>query len=276
MKDYYRILGVRAEAGEEEIKKAYRKLAMKYHPDHNHGDKEAEERFKEINEAYAVLMDPVKKGHYQESERHKSQAGFRYGRRSTGFSYSQEDILRDFFRQAHTNPFLQELMREFQRRGMRFDSSFINQTFFGGRGVYFGGAFSSGRTGTWSGRPGHRNPPGVRRNVSTNFRTPSEKSFISKVGRFFKNKILAPLLVEVPHRTIGKNITYKLAIDRDLADRGGLVMISHPRSDAGSKLSVRIPPGIRAGNKLRLKGQGLRKGKKDTRGDLYLEISIKK
>lgn len=56
-KDYYNVLGVGKNASDEEIKRAYRKLAMKYHPDRNPNKKEAEERFKEINEAYAVLSD---------------------------------------------------------------------------------------------------------------------------------------------------------------------------------------------------------------------------
>mgnify|MGYP000017642611 CR=1 FL=1 len=64
MKDYYAILGVSREATQEEIKKAYRRLALQYHPDRNPGDKEAEERFKEINEAYAVLSDPEKRAQY--------------------------------------------------------------------------------------------------------------------------------------------------------------------------------------------------------------------
>ena len=54
-RDYYEVLGVSKDADAKEIKKAYRKLAMKYHPDKNPGDKEAEEKFKEINEAYEVL-----------------------------------------------------------------------------------------------------------------------------------------------------------------------------------------------------------------------------
>jgi len=63
-KDYYKILGVERNASEDDIRKAYRKLAMKYHPDRNPNDKEAEERFKEINEAYQVLSDAKKRGHY--------------------------------------------------------------------------------------------------------------------------------------------------------------------------------------------------------------------
>lgn len=63
-KDYYKILGVERNASEDDIRKAYRKLAMKYHPDRNPNDKQAEERFKEINEAYQVLSDTNKRTHY--------------------------------------------------------------------------------------------------------------------------------------------------------------------------------------------------------------------
>jgi curved DNA-binding protein len=63
-KDYYKVLGVERNASEDDIRKAYRKLAMKYHPDRNPNDKQAEERFKEINEAYQVLSDSKKRAHY--------------------------------------------------------------------------------------------------------------------------------------------------------------------------------------------------------------------
>ena len=65
-RDYYEVLGVSKTATEAEIKKAYRKLAMKYHPDYNPGDKEAEEKFKEINEAHEVLSDPEKRQRYDQ------------------------------------------------------------------------------------------------------------------------------------------------------------------------------------------------------------------
>src|SRR5688500_741401 len=64
MADYYNVLGVARTASDDEIKKAYRKLAMQYHPDRNGGSREAEEKFKEITEAYDVLRDPGKRSAY--------------------------------------------------------------------------------------------------------------------------------------------------------------------------------------------------------------------
>ncbi|MGD9224170.1 MAG: DnaJ C-terminal domain-containing protein, partial [Desulfobacteraceae bacterium] len=83
--DYYQILGVDKHASESQIKKAYRKLAMKYHPDHTKGDKNSEEKFKRISEAYAVLSDPEKRKQYDT-----------FGSADFQQRFSQEDIFRNF------------------------------------------------------------------------------------------------------------------------------------------------------------------------------------
>lgn len=72
IKDYYKVLGVSADAGEDEIKAAYRKLAKKYHPDSHPGDKTCEEKFQEINEAYSVLSDADKRKKYDEEVQTRS------------------------------------------------------------------------------------------------------------------------------------------------------------------------------------------------------------
>ena len=78
-RDYYEVLGVARTASPDELKKAFRKLAMQYHPDKNPGDKKAEERFKEINEAYEVLSDQGKRQSYDQFGHMGPQAGFRPG-----------------------------------------------------------------------------------------------------------------------------------------------------------------------------------------------------
>src|SRR5947209_1910729 len=84
-KDYYKILGVSKKAGEKEIRSAYRKLARKYHPDVNPGDKAAEEKFKEINEANEVLSDPEKRKQYDELSEYYQQYGRVPGSAGSGF-----------------------------------------------------------------------------------------------------------------------------------------------------------------------------------------------
>ena len=83
--NYYDILGIDKNASKEDIKSAYRRLALRYHPDRNPGNKEAEERFKKINEAYAVLNDDKKRREYE------MWGGTRFGQ-----TYKQEDIFREF------------------------------------------------------------------------------------------------------------------------------------------------------------------------------------
>jgi molecular chaperone DnaJ len=89
-RDYYQVLGINKDAGDEDIKKAYRQLALKCHPDRNPGDKDSEERFKEINEAYEVLSDPEKRAQYDRFG-HAMGPSFEGFRTGTGFGFGTRD-----------------------------------------------------------------------------------------------------------------------------------------------------------------------------------------
>ena len=96
-RDYYDILGVNKSTSKDEIKKAYRKLALKYHPDKNKGDKTSEEKFKEASEAYHILSDEKRKANYDQFGHAAFEGGNNQGFGNFDFGSSFSDIFEDFF-----------------------------------------------------------------------------------------------------------------------------------------------------------------------------------
>ena len=119
-RDYYKTLGLTRDADVSEVKKAFRKLARKYHPDINPGNDEAEERFKEINEAYEVLSDPDKRSKYEQFGQYLNQVG---GRGSSGRGGLGVDM--DFTNYGNFDDFINELLGKFS--GNRSSSNFSSR-----------------------------------------------------------------------------------------------------------------------------------------------------
>lgn len=269
-KDYYTILGVPRNATEDKIKQAYRKLALTYHPDRNPGDPHAEERFKEVSEAYGVLGDRDKRRRYDVE-------GVSF--RTTGHQYRQEDIFRDMFRNPDAYDLFRDLSSEFEKHGIRFDQEFINRVFFGGRGFFFGGVFFGGPIFGKSHFFQGRNPytafgPGTRRPTIKKGTTPGvRRGILSRLGQKAE-----ALLLGRPPKALAENktldIVYDLTLPRCDAEAGSKVRIAFKGSTKPEKLEVTIPAGTKSGSHLRLRGKGIRDPRGGPPGDLYLHVSV--
>ena len=214
--DYYQVLGVDKKASADEIKKTYRKLALKWHPDKNPNNKAAEEKFKKISEAYAVLSDAEKRQKY---DQFGSADQFRQ-------QYSQEDIFRDFD--------LDEILR----------------------GFGFGGGRGAGRTTFHTGRRGGGGH-------SQGFDDPFGGLFGGMGGQQHSNM-----------QQKGQDAEYNLSISLEESVLGADKKISFQLESRIEDISVKIPPGISSGKKLRLPGKGLSGHNGGPNGDLYLNISV--
>ncbi len=269
MKDYYKILELPEDASEETIRKAYRRLALRYHPDRNPGDQQAEDRFKEIAEAYGVLMDPQKRSQYDQWLR----AGARQRAATGGFNYSQEEIFQDLFRDPRFSSVFQDLFGEFDRAGFRFDWRFFDQVFFGGRGMAFGGIFVWGPLGSAQRVRRVQQRPNLER-IETPQIQPLQilKRLGQKVGHlvFGRQKSLTHDSGKVTVQP--EDLTYDLTLPAEDAEQGTWVTIAIERGQGQERLKVRVPPGTRSGTRLRLKGKGARLDRSS--GDLYLTVHL--
>ncbi|MBI2116477.1 MAG: DnaJ domain-containing protein [candidate division NC10 bacterium] len=282
-KEYYAILGLKEDASPEEIRKAYRKLALHYHPDRNRGDAGAEERFKAISEAYAVLVDPEKRRMYDLSRRADvgTGVGAAAGARSgPGVYSSQEDILRDLLHNRDAAAIFEELTREFQRMGFRFDDGFVRHVFFGGGGIVFGGIFFGGPF-TW-GRRADREYPGFGRRIEPwgpwlqRTGEGERPGLFTRLGHALKGVMsglgrVARFALGAGER--GEDLRHDLPITPEEARQGARKRFRFARGTEIEEVAVTVPPGVRPGTQLRLRGKGLI-GKRGEPGDLYLRVTL--
>jgi len=279
--DYYNILGVKKDASDAEIKKAYRKLAMKYHPDHTKGDKGAEEKFKKISEAYAVLSDKDKRKEYDT-----------FGSEGFHQRFSQEDIFRGFD--------FGDIFREF---------GFGGTDFSGGRGGARRFSFGQGSPFNFGGGQQQARVKGSDLVYELPLTLREVATGVSKTISFQHQGRNENLTVKIPKGLItGKQLRlagkgnpspyggppgdlyikskvlddakfsaqeYDLYLNQELKLSEAIlgVTVSVPTIE-GRQLSLKIPPGTRHGTKMRLSGHGLPHMKKDRKGDLYVRIQI--
>jgi curved DNA-binding protein len=302
-KDYYKILGVSKNASEDEIKKAYRKLARRYHPDVNRDDKSAEERFKDINEAREVLLDKEKREMYDRFGSQWQQFQ-RAGGRPQDFDWSQWQRQAGG-PQAHArtiNP--EELEQIFGQGGF---SDFF-ETLFGGLGGFggqrpaggYGSIFDDQRTRQAAQRRGRdvehtveislmeafhgstrtltyedgrrietKIPPGVR--TGSRIRLSGQGGPGQSASHSGDLYLRVKVLPDERFERDGDNLRTTVPVDVYTAVLGGKIMVHAP--DRTVKLN--IPPGTDSGRQFRLSGLGMPKlRKKDQRGDLYVTVQV--
>jgi len=286
-KDYYKVLGVEKNAPEAEIKKAYKKLAFKYHPDKNPGDTKAEERFKEISEAYAVLSDKNKRAQYDQ-----------FG--SSGFHqrYSQEDI----FRGANLNDIFREM-------GFSGGDDVFSQIFSGGRGRrqttfrmddMFGGGGGFGAARQMRGQDlslelridfmealtgcektveyVHSGiKQGVRVKVPAGIASGQKLRLAGKGGSGMQGAPSGDMFftITVADHPVFKREGSDIIIDREINISEAVLGASLEVPTPHGNRKVKIPAGIQNGTKLRLKGQGMPHFGKSAQGDAYVRVSVK-
>ncbi|MFZ6016823.1 MAG: DnaJ domain-containing protein [Nitrospirota bacterium] len=266
-KNYYQILGINEKASPEEIKRAYRKLAFRYHPDRTGGNPEATQKMKELNEAYATLCDPRKRKEYDNLRSYYGSDAYTHFRKT----YSEEDI----FRGSDINQIFEEFAKIFS--GFRRPEEFFSQSDFYGpryrtfefkrpglsfRGVFFSFGFGPmGRTFQRTERKAISQP---------SYRMPFPLSLLSKLFGHFQKRLFEEL--EIPQR--GKDLYDTIFITPE--EIGKKIEYPARKKWGRSKdLLVKIPQEIRNGQKIRLKGQGHTGRHGGDPGDLYVEVKIR-
>lgn len=288
--DYYKILGVDKTANKDELKKAYRKLALKNHPDRTKGDKKAEEKFKQANEAYAVLSDPEKRQQYDT-----------YGSDTFQKRYTQEDIFRgadlgSIFREFGINSGGFSQAGGGRARGGSPFESFFSQSSGGGNPFQSQGGFRSAQPakgadatlelgitlaevlngtektialgqGVNADKVSVKIPPGIE--SGKKLRMTGKGSPSPQGGPSGDLYLLINILPDPTFSRDGNDLICENSIPFSAATLGGTIAV--PTLE-GKTLNVKVPPGIQPQAKLRLKGHGLPAGPLGPRGDLLVRF----
>ena len=297
-KDYYSVLGLNKSASADEIKKAFRKLARKYHPDLNPGDKKAEARFKEVNEAYEVLSDTEKRKKYDQFGKYWNQVGstgggWPGGTGGTtvdvgGFDFSQYSTFEDFINSllgrtgtpggGYSNPNGQQTYTYRTTTGSGGASGFDPFSGFDSRtsrasldieasiSLTFAEAFKGTQKRVGSGEVSI--PAGVKSGSKIRVKGRGQVDPLSqKRGDLY-------LKVDIqPHSFFqfeGDNLVCELPVAPDEAVLGASIEVPTP----DGSVTLNVPAGIRSGQSLRLRGKGWPKAKGGGRSDLLVRVAI--
>ncbi len=265
-KDYYKVLGVNEDASFEEIKKNYRKLAFQYHPDKNPGK---EEMMKEINEAYAVLSNERKRREY---DSYRQSYGF-FARDKFRQTYTDQDIFKD----SDINQVFAELSRVFGFN--RPEDIFSSSTFYGNqfRTFQFKAPGFTGKGFFFFGPMSKTYQDMLRDSQYQTSEAPAYRpSFFSRIllkgVQAFQNHIAKKYGLELPER--GKDVEDEIKIPSEVASAGGKVRYHYAKPDNPRDLMIKIPPGIKEGQKIKLKGMGKDGKHGGESGDLYLKVKV--
>jgi len=288
--DYYALLGVPKTAGEAEIKSAYRKLAMKHHPDRNQGNKAAESKFKEINEAYEVLSDPQKRRMYdqfgkegqqgyrpppggQHRQQRQAPGGFQYQYQSGqgGPSFEQFGDFSDFFKSMFGGGQgfggFGGMEEESSGRGqldMEAELQLSIEDIFRGGNKQLSFSYRSGRK-TETRDINVKLPKGLRDGATIRLRGQGREAGNQAGDLYLKIRIAPDPRFEID----GDDLRVKVDVLPWDAALGAEISVPSP----SGPVTVKLPACTSAGRRLRLAGRGLPR-KDGTHGNLFAEITL--